>query len=53
MEVAFDAARVYVRDSKDPDGAILCFSIADWSDFLRGIRYGDFSDPRWRRQVIE
>ncbi|MFF3005378.1 DUF397 domain-containing protein [Kitasatospora sp. NPDC057940] len=31
-----------VRDSKDPDGPVLAFSSDAWSDFLTGIKAGDF-----------
>ncbi|MEU0519734.1 DUF397 domain-containing protein [Streptosporangium sp. NPDC006007] len=33
---------VAVRDSKDPSGPALTFSPAVWSDFLAGVRSGDF-----------
>ncbi len=33
---------VAVRDSKDPSGPTLTFTPTAWSDFLKGIRDGDF-----------
>ncbi|MEU0520382.1 DUF397 domain-containing protein [Streptosporangium sp. NPDC006007] len=33
---------VAVRDSKDPSGPVLALSPAAWSDFLTGVRNGDF-----------
>jgi hypothetical protein len=33
---------VQVRDSKDPDGAVLEFSFHEWNRFLEGVRLGDF-----------
>ena len=31
-----------VRDSKDPHGAVLRFTPAEWSAFLGGVRNGEF-----------
>ncbi len=31
-----------VRDSKDPHGAVLRFTHAEWSAFLGGVRNGEF-----------
>ncbi|MDT3444474.1 DUF397 domain-containing protein [Pseudofrankia sp. BMG5.37] len=31
-----------VRDSKDPDGAVLRFTAAEWAAFLAGARDGEF-----------
>ena len=42
MEVAVDGERVYVRDGKRPDGAVLCFTRAEWEAFRAGIKLGDF-----------
>lgn len=40
VEVAdLNAARA-VRDSKNPDGAVLTFSTAQWSAFTAGIKEG-------------
>ncbi|UWE12856.1 DUF397 domain-containing protein [Actinacidiphila bryophytorum] len=33
---------VPVRDSKDPDGPALTFSLAAWAAFVSGVRNGDF-----------
>jgi Domain of unknown function (DUF397) len=33
---------VGVRDSKDPDGAVLRFSAGEWDAFLGGARNGEF-----------
>jgi hypothetical protein len=33
---------VGVRDSKNPDGGILVFNPSAWSDFLEGVRSGEF-----------
>jgi Domain of unknown function (DUF397) len=33
---------VAVRDSKNPDGAKLTFSKVAWSEFLHGIKHGEF-----------
>jgi len=31
-----------VRDSKDPDGGVLVFNPGSWSEFLEGVRSGEF-----------
>lgn len=36
-----------VRDSKDPDGPILTYTIASWHDFITDIRQGLFDRPRF------
>ena len=41
---ALDGA-VLVRDSKDPEGAVLRFMPAAWADFLAGVAEGDFDRP--------
>ena len=33
---------VAVRDTKDPDGATLVFTHAEWEAFLAGVRDGEF-----------
>lgn len=42
VEVAQTAEAVYVRDSKDPNGPILAFSLAEWVAFLTGARNCEF-----------
>lgn len=41
VEVAFVEA-VAVRDSKDPDGPVLWFTVDEWSAFIDGARAGEF-----------
>jgi Domain of unknown function (DUF397) len=41
LEVAVLGNRVAVRDSADPNGAILTFPAAQWAGFLHAIRAGD------------
>lgn len=36
---------VRVRDSKDPSGPVLTFTLAEWSAFLAGVRAGEFDGP--------
>jgi hypothetical protein len=38
--VAPQGVRIDVRDSKDPDGAVLCFASAEWNAFVAGVRSG-------------
>lgn len=45
VEVAYVDGGVAVRDSKNPAGAILRFSGAEWDAFLAGIRDGEFDLP--------
>ena len=43
VEVArFPASAIGVRDSKDPDGGELRFSADEWSQFVQGIKNGEF-----------
>ncbi|PKW17184.1 DUF397 domain-containing protein [Saccharopolyspora spinosa] len=38
VEVAFAGPAVGVRDSKDPDGAVLAFPVDRWSRFVESLR---------------
>lgn len=38
VEVAKAAETIGVRDSKDPNGPVLAFDVADWSAFLATLR---------------
>lgn len=41
LEVAAPhGARIDVRDSKDPDGAVLRFASVEWNAFVAGVRSG-------------
>lgn len=33
-----------VRDSKNPDGAILTFTASEWRAFIEGVKHGEFDD---------
>jgi len=33
---------IAVRDSKDPDGPALVFTLAEWDAFAAGVRAGEF-----------
>ncbi|MDH6704137.1 hypothetical protein P3T27_000838 [Kitasatospora sp. MAA19] len=35
---------VPVRDSKDPEGPVLAFSVDVWSSFIAAVRSGEFGD---------
>lgn len=41
VEMVSTQRAVLVRDSRDPAGAVLEFSPAQWSSFMRRIREGD------------
>jgi hypothetical protein len=46
VEVAFvDDEAVLVRDSKDPERAVLRFTRDEWVAFLGGVRNGEFELP--------
>ena len=42
VEAARQDERVYVRDSKQPDGAVLCFTLREWEVFLGAAKRGEF-----------
>jgi Domain of unknown function (DUF397) len=42
VEVAFVDNVIAVRDSKDPDGAALIFTQAEWDAFVGGAKDGEF-----------
>jgi len=42
VEMRTHDGMVEVRDSKDPEGAILRFTSAEWSAWLDGARSGEF-----------
>lgn len=42
VEVAPIDGGVFVRDSKNPEGAELEFSSAEWTAFLKGVRANEF-----------
>ncbi|MGH3851648.1 MAG: DUF397 domain-containing protein [Pseudonocardiaceae bacterium] len=43
LEVAdLDGGHRAVRDSKDPSGAALMFTAAEWSAFTAGVKSGEF-----------
>ncbi|TDB86950.1 DUF397 domain-containing protein [Actinomadura sp. KC216] len=42
---------VALRDSKDPDGPCLVFTVSEWDAFLGGVRLGEF-DVRRLAQVL-
>lgn len=42
VEVAFVDAAVAVRDSKDPSGPVLLFTLPEWDAFVGGAKDGEF-----------
>lgn len=42
VEIASAAAAVFVRDSKDVSGPVLEFGNQGWSEFIAGVRAGEF-----------
>lgn len=49
VEVAPDLSdeKVYVRDGKDPEGAIVTFPAADWEEFLEEVAAGKHQPSAW------
>lgn len=46
VEVASAATAVFVRDSKDAAGPVLEFGAAGWTEFVAGVRDGEFDRAR-------
>jgi hypothetical protein len=44
VEVRRHSGTVQVRDSKNPDGAVLTFPRAAWQAFVEGVARGDFTE---------
>jgi hypothetical protein len=42
VEVYTDGDEVQVRDSRDPGGAILTFTVDEWEAFTEGVKAGEF-----------
>jgi hypothetical protein len=42
VEVAFRNGKVFVRDSKNQEGPILTFTVAEWENFIRGVKAHEF-----------
>lgn len=42
VEVRFHGDRVQLRDSKEPHGALLSFTVEEWEAFLSGVALGEF-----------
>jgi hypothetical protein len=49
IEVAAQGEQILVRDSKDPGGPILSFSLSEWELFVEGLIAGDFDQFRSER----
>jgi hypothetical protein len=42
VEVASRDAAILIRDSKDPAGAVLTYSVEEWAAFIAGVKAGEF-----------
>jgi hypothetical protein len=42
VEVSRIDDRVLVRDAKVPQGPVLSYSVAEWTDFVGGVKAGEF-----------
>ena len=42
VQVGFVTSEVLMRDSKDPNGPVLHFTIDEWKAFVAGVRAGEF-----------
>ena len=45
VEVRLRTGRIEVRDSKDPHGAVLQYTPAEWDAFIAGAKDGEFDLP--------
>jgi Domain of unknown function (DUF397) len=45
VEVAHLGSWTVVRDSKNPDGPVHCYTPLEWACFLDGVRAGEFDRP--------
>lgn len=45
VEVGTCDCGIKVRDSKDPEGPVLTFTVPEWEAFLAGARNGEFDLP--------
>lgn len=45
VEVRFVADSVHVRNSRDPEGPILVFTMPEWEAFLAGVTAREFDTP--------
>lgn len=46
VEVSVGRSEVQVRDSKDPRGSVLRFTLDEWSAFTAGVAAGEFDISR-------
>ncbi len=42
VEIAQQDGQILVRDSKDPNSAVLAFTQDEWSAFISGVNAGEF-----------
>ncbi len=47
-----DEELVLVRDSKNPDGAQLSFTLSEWQAFLGAVRLGEADLPSYRESEL-
>jgi len=45
VEVLLGDTEVQVRDSKDPTGSTLTFTVDEWVDFVDGVKSREFDIP--------
>jgi hypothetical protein len=44
LEVSFRGENILLRDSKNPEGAVVTCTRPDWLAFVDGVKAGDFDD---------
>jgi Domain of unknown function (DUF397) len=42
VEVGTFDSRIIMRNSQEDNGSVLAFSAAEWTEFLEGVRRGEF-----------
>ena len=45
VEVRFLGDCVPLRNSRDPDGPVLVFTVPEWDAFVEGVKLGEFDRP--------
>lgn len=48
VEIRLDHVEVRVRNSRERDGPVLCFTHSEWHAFLAGAADGEFDPPTGR-----
>jgi hypothetical protein len=50
VQVSFRGNKVFLRDSKNPDGDILCVGRGEWEIFIASVKAGEMDGPYEERR---